>query len=230
MLTESELIAQAKQGDFEAFETLVTRHERRLYRLVVQLVHKAEDAEDIIQTAFLNALEHLGGFREESSFGTWLTRIATHEALKVLRRRNGWVQLPAEEGTEVEDGDIPHPEYIADWRENPAEMYEQRLLRVILDEAIQQLPDSHRLVFVLRDVEGFSIEETAQVLSISPANVKVRLLRARLALREKLTTVFGDETRRHQRTPDHGGDSETVTKAARLLEHYQAQINQRGGA
>ncbi len=199
------LVSRARAGDYAAFEELVTRHERRLYGIALQIVRRPEDAEDAVQTAFLGALEHLGEFREEASFAAWITRIATNAALKVLRKRRGLpVAAPPAAGGDGE-GDIPHPEFIADWRDEPARRVEGRELRRILGEAIDGLPENHRLVFVLRDVAGRSVEETAEALGISRANVKVRLLRARLALREKLTRTFGDPERRVT-AGRHGGE------------------------
>ncbi|MCS6860615.1 MAG: sigma-70 family RNA polymerase sigma factor [Abditibacteriales bacterium] len=221
-MDDSVLVARAKSGDYEAFEQLVSRHERRLYALAMKIVRQREDAEDVVQTAFLDALEHLADFREEASFATWMTRIVTYAALKVLRKRKGLETVSLEEFTsENEEGEIPHPEYIADWRGDPAKIVEQRELKRILDEAIDALDEKYRLVFVLRDVEGMSVEETAKVLGITPANVKVRLLRARLMLREKLTRVFGDESQRVFRSHRHEGDERGATPAEALLKSYR---------
>ncbi len=135
----------------------------------------------------------LKDFREEATFSTWVRRIATHTALNVLRKRRGLRTVSLDESGE--DSRVPPPELIADWRGDPARIVEERELREILAEAVDSLPEKYRLVFVLRDIEGLSVEETADLLSITPANVKVRLLRARLALREKLTAVFGDRSK-----------------------------------
>lgn len=192
---EHALLARAKAGDFSAFEQLVSRHERRVYAIALRLVGPG-DAEDVVQTTFLSALEHLDGFREEASFGTWVARIATNAALKALRRRRdkGTVSIdtPAEDG----DGPLPHPELIAPWKDDPVKLVERRELRRILDEAIAALPERQREAFVLREIAGLSVEETAQALEITPANVKVRDFRARLMLREMLTRVFGDASKR----------------------------------
>lgn len=203
---DAALVLRAKQGDLAAFEALATRYERRVYSLALRLLRQPEDAEDVTQQALLSALEHLDGFREEAAFGTWLMRIATHAALKVLRKRRGLPTVSLEQATEpsATDETIPHPEFIADWRESPAVLAERHEVRRLLDEALDQLDEKHRLVFVLRDVEGFSVKETAETLGLTEANVKVRLLRARLQLRERLTAVFGDEARRvppHRHSP-----------------------------
>ncbi len=219
---ERDLVRRARAGDYSAFEDLVNRHERRLYGLAMNIVRRREDAEDVVQTSFLNALEHLSGFREEASFTTWITQIAVNEALKVLRKRRGLPILhPSNPSDEDEEGDIAHPDYIADWREEPSQLVERNEVKRVLDQAIDTLPEGHRLVFVLRDLAGKSVEETAEALGISKTNVKVRLLRARLALREKLTRVFGDETRRVARTHRHDGEERGSTPAADVLRAYR---------
>jgi len=218
---DSALVAQAKAGDFDAFEQLVSRHEQRAYVVAMGILRQRQDAEDAVQTAFLNALEHLDRFREEAAFGTWLTRVVVNTALKALRKRKGLATVPLAGGAADDDetGEIPHPELIAPWPGDPAHVVARQDLRRILDEAIDALPDKHRLVFVLRDIQGLSVRHTAQVLGISEPNVKVRLLRARLALRERLTRIFGDEARRLYPPPDHG--TERATPVAQLLRSYQ---------
>ena len=195
---DDELVLRAKAGELFAFETLANRYERRVYSLALQMLRHEQDAEDVTQQTFLSALEHLDGFRGEAGFATWLMRIATHAALKVIRKRDGLDTVSLEAATESPDDDesIPHPEYIADWRHSPEELVPKNETRRLLDEALVQLDEKHRLVFLLRDVEGMSVKETAASLGLSEANVKVRLLRARLQLREILTLTLGDpETR-----------------------------------
>jgi RNA polymerase sigma-70 factor (ECF subfamily) len=193
------LVRRARSGDLGAFEELVNRHERRIYTLARRITGNEQDAEDVTQDAFLSALQHLANFREEASFGTWLSRIATHAALKILRKRRG---LPTESlDATAEDGALPHPEYIADWRESPERLAERNETVRLIDDALAKLDEGHRVVFLLRDVEGLSVKETADALGLSEANVKVRLLRARLQLRERLTLAFGDE---HKRVTPHG--------------------------
>jgi RNA polymerase sigma-70 factor (ECF subfamily) len=193
-----ELVRRAKAGELDAFEVLTMRYEQRVYSLALRLLRQEQDAEDVTQQTFLSALEHLAGFRGEASFSTWLLRIATHAALKVIREKKGLSTVSLEEATESSgDADsIPHPEYIADWRDSPEQLAERNETRRLLDEALAQLDEKHRLVFLLRDVEGFSVKETAEALGLSEANVKVRLLRARLQLREQLTRELGDPERR----------------------------------
>jgi RNA polymerase sigma-70 factor, ECF subfamily len=198
-LSDSDLVGQAKAGDLDAFETLVNRHERNVYALARRITAHEHDAEDVTQQAFLSALEGIETFREEASFATWINRIATFAALKILRKRKGLPTISLEEQTEPEasdDGRIAHPEFIADWRDSPEQLVHRHETARILDEALTQLDDKHRLVFVLRDVEGMSVQETAQALGLSETNVKVRLLRARLQLREQLTRTFGNPATR----------------------------------
>ena len=194
---DQELVARAKAGELAAFEELVQRHERQVYTLALRMLRHQQDAEDVTQQTFLSALEHLKGFRGEASFSTWLLRIATHAALKIIRKRNGLETISLDDATTAreEDGAIPHPEYIADWRQSPAELVHRAEIRQLLDEALAELDEKHRLVFLLRDVEGLSIKETAETLGLSEANTKVRLLRARLQLRERLTRTLGDPAR-----------------------------------
>jgi len=194
----AELVRRAKAGDFYAMEALATQHEQQVYSLALRMLRHPQDAEDVVQQTFLSVLENLTGFREESSFTTWVMRITTHAALKVIRKRRGLDTISLEAATEAtSDGEpIPHPEFIADWREAPHEIVARGETRRLLDAALNQLDEKHRLVFVLRDVQGLSVKETAQALGLSEANVKVRLLRARLALRERLTRAFGDPAKR----------------------------------
>lgn len=201
--SDSELVQRAKAGDLAAFEELTTRYERQVYTLALRIVRNEHDAEDVTQQTFVSVIENLSGFREEASFATWLYRIATHAALKVLRKRKGLDTVSLEEATEP-DADresVPHPEFIADWRQSPEQLVQQNETRRYLDDALTQLDEKHRLVFLLRDVEGLSVKETAEALELSEANVKVRLLRARLQLRELLTHAFGDAA--HRVTPGH---------------------------
>jgi len=160
----------------------------------MRILRQEQDAEDVTQQTFLSVVENLAGFRGEASFVTWLVRIATHAALKIIRKRKGLDVISLEEATEPSEdsGTIPHPEFIADWRQSPEQLVEMREIRHLLDEALSSLDEKHRLVFLLRDVEGLSIKETADTLGLSEANTKVRLLRARLQLREQLTQTLGD--------------------------------------
>jgi RNA polymerase sigma-70 factor, ECF subfamily len=198
-----ELVHGAQQGDFRAFETLVARYEKRIYSLALRIVRHQQDAEEVVQQTFLSIIEHMGEFRETARFSTWLMQIATNHALILLRKRSRHplVQF-SENHTKSEDyQDIARPDFIAKWRETPEQIASQHETQQLLAQALDELDEKYRLVFLLRDVEGLSTAETAESLGISEANVKVRLLRARLMLRERLTRVFGDEAGRV--APDH---------------------------
>jgi len=201
MTTEAadlELVQLAKGGDLGAFEVLTNRYEERVYSLAFRILRQEQDAEDVTQQTFISALENLGGFRGEARFSTWLFRIATHAALKLIRKRKGLETISLEGATETTESsdNVPHPEYIADWRQSPEELVHKKEIRELLEDALGRLDEKHRMVFLLRDVEGLSVRETAQALGLSEANTKVRLLRARLQLREALTRVLGDPARR----------------------------------
>jgi RNA polymerase sigma-70 factor (ECF subfamily) len=197
-VSDASLVTGAKSGDLSAFEELVSRHERRVFSLAMRMLRNQEDAEDVTQQTFLSAIHHLNSFREESSFGTWLARIASHAALKVIRKRKGLETISLDQATEPDEGysGIAHPEFIADWKQSPQELVHRNEVRLLIEEALDQLDEKHRNVFLLRDAEGLSVRETADLLGISEANVKVRLLRARLQLRERLTRALGDESSR----------------------------------
>lgn len=182
------LVAEAKAGSYEAFEELVSRYENKIYRLGVNITGNSEDAEDVLQEAFLKAFQHLGEFRADSRFYTWLVRIAVNEALMKLRKQRSSRTVPLEDDI-GEDGDTI-PRELADWKPNPEQIYAQAEIENILREAAQKLPASYRTVFLLRDVEDLSTAEAASVLGLTEGTVKARLFRARLMLREELSKVF----------------------------------------
>lgn len=193
-----ELLERARQGDLAAFEALVERLQPRVYSLARRILGPCPEAEDVTQETFLSVLEHLEQFRGESSVATWVLRIATNHALRVLRKRRGLptVALEVASGQDDQDMPLPHPEYIAQWRDNPEELAHRSEVRQLIKQALAELDDKYRIVFVLRDIEGLSVQETAELLGLTEANVKVRLLRARLQLRERLTRALGDESTR----------------------------------
>jgi RNA polymerase sigma-70 factor (ECF subfamily) len=194
------LLRRAQTGDFIAFEGLVGRLQGRVYGVAYRILGQAQDAEDVVQQTFLSLIEHIDTFRGESAVATWVLRIATNFALKHLRKKRGLPTVPIDNQDESFDA-VPHPEYIAQWRETPDRLVERAELRNLLDRAIAELDDKYRVVFVLRDIEEMSTDETADALGLSISNVKVRLLRARMQLRERLTRELGDEATRVQ--PDH---------------------------
>ncbi len=181
------LVAQAKAGDVSAFETLVNRYERKIFRLTQNITQNREDAEDAMQEAFLKAYEHLGEFEGNSRFYTWLVRIAVNQALmKLRRRRPNVVSLD----DEIDTGEDIIPREVEDWGPSPIERYEQTELSEILSKVISELDPAFRIVFQLRDIEQLSTEETAEALRLSVPAVKSRLLRGRLKLRQKLNQYF----------------------------------------
>jgi RNA polymerase sigma-70 factor, ECF subfamily len=184
---EPVLVAAAKAGDMVAFETLVGRYERKIFRLTQNITQNREDAEDAMQEAFLKAYEHLGGFEGNSRFYTWLVRIAVNQALMKLRKRRPNVVSLDEP---VETGEDTMPREVEDWGPSPEDRYEQTELGGILSTVIGELDPSFRIVFQLRDIEELSTEETAEALGLSVPAVKSRLLRARLKLRQRLNRYF----------------------------------------
>ena len=184
---EGTLVAAAKAGDMAAFEELVGRYDRKIFRLAQNITRNREDAEDVMQDAFLKSFEHLGEFKGDSRFYTWLVRITVNEALMKLRKRRP-NQVSLDEP--VETGDDLMPREIEDWGPTPEQRFAQTEMRTILSDVIGQLDPDFRVVFQLRDIEELSTEETAQALGLSVPAVKSRLLRARLKLRQKLSKYF----------------------------------------
>ena len=195
---ELALVRAAKAGSIEAFEQLIKRYDRNVFRIAQHITQNHEDAEDVVQEAFLKSFQNLNNFQEQSKFYTWLVRIAVNEALMKLRRRRTGKLVSLDEDVQTEEDSVPRE--VADWSPNPEQLYTQAELRDILQKTIQGLPPSFRTVFVLRDVEGLSTEETAEALDLSIPAVKSRLLRARLQLRNRLTKYF------RQRAKGESGD------------------------
>ena len=185
---ELDLVTRARTGELAAFNDLVQKYERKIYRLAKNITQNDEDAEDVLQETFLKAYEHLGDFQGNSKFYTWLVRIGVNEALMKLRKRKSDRTVPLDEP--VDTGEETVVREIAAWDDDPEQKFSQDELGRILNEAVDGLKPAFRTVFVLRDIEELSTEETAQALNISIPAVKSRLLRARLQLREKLTRFF----------------------------------------
>ncbi len=181
---DDKLVELASAGDYASFEELVGRHASGVYHLGLKMLHNAADAEEVLQDTFLSAYTHLKDFRRQSSFKTWLYRIAANQALTRLRKDKKKLELWLDE----EKGfDLP----ATDWTTDPETMAEHEELRRRLVQAVDQLPPAYRAVFWLRDVEGLSTQEVADVLDLEIPNVKTRLLRARLKLRELLSDYVG---------------------------------------
>lgn len=184
---EGALVSLAKKGDLNAFDELVNRYESRIFRLAMNITQNREDAEDATQDAFMKSFQHLSDFQGGSRFYTWLVRIAVNEALMRLRRRRPNV-TSLDEPIQTDEDLMPRE--IQDWGPTPEKRYETTELNSILNNAIAQLDPIFRTVFILRDVEQLSTEETAEALGISVPAVKSRLLRGRLKLREMLSPSF----------------------------------------
>jgi len=185
---ESLLVTEAKAGSYEAFEELVNRYEKKIYRLGMNITGNREDAEDVLQETFLKAFEHLADFRQDSRFYTWVVRIGVNEALMKLRKRRSEKMVPMDDMV-GDDGEVI-PREFTDWKPNPEQQLTRAELEDILETAAKALPPTFRAVFFLRDVEELSTEETAEILNLSNGAVKARLFRARLRLREDLSKVL----------------------------------------
>jgi RNA polymerase sigma-70 factor, ECF subfamily len=188
-MTDSISLEALKAGDQHSFAQLVDVTSGKIYRLVFQILGNAQDAEDVLQETYIKAFRSLPDFEGRSSLKTWLYRIAVNEALMLVRKHNPKM-ISVDETTPDEESDGENME-IVDWCCLP----ESELLsgegRHFLDRAVQSLPELLRVVFVMRDIEGLSIQETAETLGITESTVKTRLLRARLRLRQELSLYFG---------------------------------------
>lgn len=184
---EPALIERAKTGDRDAFEELVRRNADRLYAVVVRFVADEEEAQEVTQEAFLRAWRSIGRFQGRSQFFTWLYRIGINEAKRRVGRRP-----PAELFASLDDEPIPEA---PDWSEAPQVRLEQSDLRRVLEESIRELPIRYRATIILRDVEGLSTREAAEVMELSETAFKSRLHRARLAVRRSLDEYFLEEQR-----------------------------------
>ena len=191
---EQSLVAAAQAGDSDAFVTLLNQYSRHIYRLGVSITGNHHDAEDVLQEASLKAYTALADFHGNSRFYTWLVRIAVNVALGKLRKRALWKESSLDEPRESEDGNYI-PLEIESWGEDPEKACLNSDLQQILSEVIQRLDPKSRTIFILRDVEKFSTEETAKLLGLTVPVIKTRLLRSRLQLREELTKYFGKDAR-----------------------------------
>ncbi len=187
-------------GDRAEFARLVDIYSGSIYRLGLKMLGNPQDAEDVLQNTFMNALIHLSTFEGRSSVATWLFRIATNEALMLIRKRKPEVSLEQEpEYGEAESIEDLKPAVFADWSGLPEDELLSSEGKNILDTTIQGLPETLRIVFILRDIEGLSIKETAETLNLTETNVKTRLLRARMYLRERLSTYYAEHLQEEER-------------------------------
>ena len=180
-----------KSGDRDEFARLVDVYSGPIYRLAIKMLGDQQDAEDVLQNTFLNAFKHIRSFEERSSLVTWLYRIAANEALMMIRKQRPETTL-TDTSLEDDEGEDYSPVEFVDWCCLPEDELLSSEARSRLDQAIQRLPERLRIVFILRDLEGLSIEETSQALDLSQTAVKTRLLRARLNLREQLSSYYGE--------------------------------------
>jgi RNA polymerase sigma-70 factor (ECF subfamily) len=184
-LGDAELVQLARQRDSEAFSIIMRRHNRRLYRVARAVTQNDSEAEDVVQEAYVHAFANLGNFRGDSSLATWLTRIALNEALGRLRRRRPTVELSALDAeSQDETHVISFPLMTANC--DPERAVARQEIRRLMERAIDDLPEVFRIVFVMREIEDLSIEETAGFLNLPQATVKTRLHRARRLLRQAL--------------------------------------------
>jgi RNA polymerase sigma-70 factor (ECF subfamily) len=188
--TDLDLVHAAQNGNLDAFEQLVERYDRMLLRVAENITHNREDSQDVVQEALLKAFQHLGEFQERSQFSTWLIRITVNQALMKLRKRRAGKEISMDEDFQAHGDMLPRE--VADWAPDPEARYRASELRDILINALQQLRPIFRTVFVLRDIEEHSIEQTGDILGLSSSAVKARLWRARLQLRELLSQSFSD--------------------------------------
>jgi len=187
-LTDEEVVARVLAGETGMFEIVMRRHNQRLYRVARAILRNPGEAEDVMQDAYVRAYEHLDQFAGRAKFSTWLTRIAVHEALARQRRGNRYQEL---EPMSEREGD-PMDRF-ASMTPNPEQQASNSEIRRLLEEAVEKLPDSYRVVFMLRDVEEMSTIDAAEALEITEENVKIRLHRARVLLRKNLYARAGIE-------------------------------------
>ncbi len=186
-MNEQEIIERAKKGDPHAQSLLVNQYSKRVYNLALRILRNREEAEDVLQETFLTVINKLDTFDGRSSFFTWVYRIATNAALMLLRKKKI-------RRANFRDNDLdPEQMYLSnvvDWSQDPTARIENTEIKQRIDEALATLKEKYKTVFVLRDIEGLSTRETAEILDISEENVKIRLLRARQALRNYLSQYY----------------------------------------
>lgn len=195
--TSQEISLEALQaGDRAEFARLVDMYSTRIYRLALKMLGDEQDAEDVLQNTFMKVLQSVEKFEGRSSLSTWMYRIGVNEALMLLRRQKP--TIPVAMDYEDDDAEIHHPTQFTDWCCLPEEDLLSEEARAHLDKAIRRLPEKLQVVFLLRDIEGLSIRETSEALDLSETAVKTRLLRARLNLREQLSTYYGERLKEEQ--------------------------------
>src|SRR2546429_4225117 len=197
-----DLVHASKSGDVAAFEQLVKKYDRKLLRIAQSVTHNREDSQDAVQEAFLKAYQNLAEFRADSQFSTWLIRITLNQSLMKLRKQRAARVVSLDEDFQA-DGDIL-PMEVTDWAPNPEQLYRTTELRNILSKTLKELSPILQTVFVLRDIEGLSIDETAEVSNLSHAAVKARLWRVRVPLCARPDKKFSKENQTARGGPGAG--------------------------
>jgi RNA polymerase sigma-70 factor (ECF subfamily) len=190
-------LAALKAGDRDEFARLVDVFSGPIYRLALKILNDAQDAEEVLQETFIKAFRYLSTFEGRSSLSTWLYRIAVNEALMMVRQRHPNA-VSIDEEIQTNDGEL-EPLQIVDWHHLPEDELLSSETQTVLDAAIQRLPETLKVVFVLRDIQDLSVKETADALNLSETAVKTRLLRARLRLRDYLSTYFKERLQEDQK-------------------------------
>jgi len=193
-----DLVQASRNGDVAAFEELVKRYDRTLLRIAHSVTHNREDSQDAVQETFLKAYQHLGDFRGDSKFSTWLIRITVNQSLMKLRKQRTIREVSLDQDLQSDGSALPIE--VTDHAPGPEQIYRVSELRSLLTNALEGLRPILRAVFVLRDMEGMSIHQTAEVLNVSQTAVKARLWRARFQLRERLKPYFSNQ--RESSAPD----------------------------
>ena len=194
---EAQMIASIIAGDSRLFHELIRPYERRVYVMALSFLRNEADAEDAAQDSFLKAFRNLASFRGEAKFGTWLISITLNEARSRIRRRDTIKMESLDEPPD--DQGHTSPALLRDWKEIPSEALERKEISLLLQQAVTALPPIYREVFLLRDVEGLSVNEAAEAIGISIASVKVRLHRARALLQKELAPLLKDYAPKKQR-------------------------------
>jgi len=177
-LTDEDLVSRILNGEKQLYEALIRKYNTRLYRISISILNDETEAEDVMQTAYINAYRNLASFQNRSSFATWLTRILINESILHQKKRKRNVEILAEQ------------EVVESHNETPLKKVMNRELKMILEKAVSSLPEKYRMVFVMREIQELSTQETMDVLDLGESNVKVRLARAKEMLREELSSYY----------------------------------------
>ncbi len=183
-MNEGLLLEKAKKGDVEAFEELIAGYQKRVFNIALKMIGNHEDASELAQETFIRVFKSIGKFKEESLFSTWIYRIATNICLDELRRRKGRKEVSLDEDIKLENGDVSRQ--IEDTGPSPEAIAERNELRRKVNDAIGLLTEEHRLVIIMRDIQGFSYEEIAKITGCPEGTVKSRINRARQSLKQLL--------------------------------------------